>query len=322
MKNFFIILIVYSFSSQAWSADDWYMKSSGQFLLKNYSSSLQLDNLTGFGIFLSGDYLERGGFSVGYSFNQTNYKSGLSSGLQENNENILFLSGRANLHPDQLPGKLTLRLDGYVGNSAMRFRVSTSSPGPMGGGSSLRSITVDDDFSVLSPMISFLNYTKTFYLDLGYAYSSYSSEDSSTDDIDVIQWTPTLGFGFNRAYDWLQLRGYFIELSSSNRIGDKDSTSALEVKWTHWFSADAPLSLHSLRFAALAGERMYAVDSDACSLCNVPDLQRGLVSVGAEWKLSEQTNAQLLAGYESYKSVLLNDDYSSAYLFGYLSRNW
>jgi hypothetical protein len=199
------IICFWFVTSQAWSAEDWYMKSSGQMLLKNYSGSSQLDNLFGFGVFLNADYLERGGFSVGYNFNQTNYKSGLASGLQENNEKILFLSGRANFYPDPLPGKLTLRLDGYVGNDEMSFRAATPTPVPMGGGSSQKTITLSDEFVVVYPMVSFLNYDKTFYADFGYAYSSYRSEDIGTDDIDINQWTPTLGFGFNRAYDWLQL---------------------------------------------------------------------------------------------------------------------
>jgi len=318
-----IIFICFWFVvNQAWSAEDWYMKSSGQLLVKNYSSSSQLENLFGFGVFLNGDYLERGGFSIGYNFNQTNYKSGLISGLKENNENILFLSGRANFNPDQIPGRLTLRLDGYVGDDATSFLVTVPTPGPMGGGSSQKTITVDDEFAVVSPMVSFLNYAKTFYADLGYAYSSYRSDDSGTDDINVSQWTPTLGFGFNQAYDWLQLRGYFIDLSTSNRVDTKETTSALEVKWTHWFSADAPLNLHNIRLTVITGERLYAVDSDACSLCNVPDLQTGLVSIGAEWKLNEQTNVLLQGGYESYEDMLLDEQYSSTYLYGYLSRNW
>lgn len=83
MKISSIILIIcfWFMVGQAWSAEDWYWKGSGQFLLKSYSGSTQFENLSGFGVFLSGDYLERGGFSVGYNFNHTNYKSGLSSGL-------------------------------------------------------------------------------------------------------------------------------------------------------------------------------------------------------------------------------------------------
>ena len=324
MKISPIILIIcfWLMAGQSWSAEDWYWKGSGQLLLKNYSGSTQLENLSGFGVFLTGDYLERGGFSIGYNFNQTNYKSGLSSGLQENNENIIFLSGRANFHPDQLPGRLTLRLDGYAGNDEMSIRITTPIPGPMGGGSSQRTITMKDKFVVVNPIVSFLNYAKTFYADLGYAYSSYRFDDNTTDDIDIVQWTPTLGFGFNRAYDWLQLRAYLIDLSASNQAGDKDTTSALEAKWTHWFPSSAPLNLHSARLTILAGERIYAVDSDACSLCNVPDLQTGAISIGAEWKPSEQTSVLLQGGYETYEDLLLNDRYSSTYLYVYLSRNW
>lgn len=321
-SSIIIMLCLLFISSQAWSDENWYMKSSGQLLFKSYSGSAQLENLTGFGVFLTGDYLERGGFTVAYNLNHTSYKSGLSNAPFEVDENILFLSGRANFQPDQMPGRLTLRLDGYVGTDAIRYRVSTPAPGPMGGGSSQRTITVDDKIVVINPMVSFLNYAKTFYADLGYAYSKYHSDDSNTDDIDISQWTPTLGFGFNRAYDWLQLRAYFIDLSTSNRVGDTKATSALEAKWTHWFSANAPLNLHSARLAVLTGERMYAVDSDACSLCNVSDLQTGLVSIGAEWKLNEQTNLLLQGAYESYENEFLNDRYSSTYLYAYLSRNW
>ena len=309
-------------AGQAWSVEEWYWKGSGQLLLKNYSGSTQLENLSGFGIFLTGDYLEQGGFTAAYNLNHTSYKSGLSNAPFEIDENILFLSGRANFHPDQLPGRLTLRIDGYVGNDAMRFRISTPAPDPMGGGSSQQTVTVDDKFVAVNPMVSFLNYAKTFYADLGYAFSNYRSDDSGADDIDIIQWTPTLGFGFNRAYDWLQLRAYLISLSDSNRVGGKDATSAVEAKWTHWFPANAPLNLHSTRLTVLAGERIYAVDSDACSLCNVPDLQTGVVSIGAEWKLSEQASVLLQGGYETYENLLLNDRYSSTYIYVYMSRNW
>jgi hypothetical protein len=191
----------------------------------------------------------------------------------------------------------------------------------MGGGST-RTITVTDEFWALNPTVSFLNYAKTFYLDLGYAQSNYQSDDNSVDDIDVRQWAPTLGIGFNRAYDWVQMRAYFISLSNSNRVAGKDGTSALEVKYTHWYTADAPLNLHSLRFTVLSGERIYAVDSDACSLCNVTGLQTGVLSIGAEWKINEQSSVRLQGALETYENVLISDKYSSNNIFVYGSRNW
>lgn len=317
------IMLIVSFwlmTGQAWSAENWYWKTSGQLLLKEYRGSAELENLSGVGVFLSGDYLERGNITAGYYFNHSNYKTAGSDVPRDIDESVLFLSGRTNHHPDLLPGRLTLRLDAYYGNDEMRF-LTTTTGSPMGGGSSKKTVSLSDKIVVVNPTVSFLNYQKSFYADLGFAYSSYRSDVSGTDDIDIAQWTPTVGFGFNRAYDWLQLRGYFIDLSSSNRVADKDSTSALEAKWTHWFSADAPLSLHSVRLTMLAGERLYAVDSDANALANVSDLQTGAISLGAEWKLSEQTNLLLQGGSETYKSILLNDRYSSVYVYVYVSRN-
>lgn len=302
-------------------ASDWYWKGSGQLLLKSYNGSMQLDNLTGIGATLSGDYLERGGVSVGLQFNQTDYKPAASNGLNQIDESILYLSGRMNFHPDSLPGRLSVRLDSYLGNDALQIQTTTSGGG-MGGGSSNNTETIDDKFSVINPIISFLNYSKTYYVDLGYAFSHYRSDDDATDDIEISQWTPTLGFGFNQAYDWLQLRGYLIQLSNSNRVQDKDATSALELKWIHWYSAEAPLNLHSTRLSLLAGERIYAVDSDACSLCNVPDLQTGAMSVSAEWKLSEQTSVLLHGAYEAYKNLLINDRYNSNILFLSITQQW
>jgi len=321
-----LIILIFSFwlmATQAWSEEDWYLKGSGQLLFKSYAGSTKLENLSGFGVFLSGDYLEQSGLTVGYNSSQTNYKSVLSSGLQETDETILYLSGRSNFHLDQLPGRLTLRLDAYVGNDKLRFR--STAPGlSMGGGVSQQVVTetVKDKFVVVYPTISFLNYAKSFYADLGYAHSSYHSDDNDSDDLDIDQWSPTLGWGFNRSYDWLQLRAYLISLSASNRVAGKDSTSALEAKWIHWFSAGAPLSLHSTRLTVVVGERLYAVDSDTYSLFNIADLQTGAISIGAEWKLSEQASMFFQGGYEAYEDLLLNDRYSSTYIYVYMSQNW
>lgn len=317
------IMLIVSFwltAGQAWSAENWYWKTSAQLLLKNYNGSAELENLSGVGVFISGDYLERGNITAGYNFNHSNYKTAGSDVPRDIDESVLFLSGRTNYHPDILPGRLTLRLDAYYGNDEMRF-LTTTSGSPMGGGSSTKTISLSDKIVAVNPTVAFLNYPKSFYADLGFAYSSYRSDVSGTDDIDIAQWTPTIGFGFNRAYDWLQLRAYLISLSSSNRVADKDSTSALEAKWTHWFSADAPLHLHSARLAVLAGERIFAVDSDAYSLASVADLQTAMISAGAEWKLSEQTNLLLQGGYEAYKNLLLDDRYRSIYLYVHVSRS-
>ncbi|MDQ6990688.1 MAG: hypothetical protein Q9M11_03050, partial [Mariprofundaceae bacterium] len=58
------------------------------------------------------------------------------------------------------------------------------------------------------PQLSFLNYRKSFYADLGYAYSSYPK------GLSVSQLTPTVGLGFNQAADWLQMRVYWVKPST------------------------------------------------------------------------------------------------------------
>lgn len=324
MKRLSVLLLVVSccLVTTAWSADDWYRQGSGQLLLKGYSGSVQLDAYSGVAGFVSADYLERGGWAFAYHLNQTRYKSGLSGAPEEIDGQMLYLGGRLNHHPGQLPGQISYRLDAYAGRDALRYDIVTGSSGMGGGGSSRNSYTVHDDIWALNPSASFLNYAKTFYVDLGYAYTSYHSSDNATDDIHISQWTPTLGLGFNRAADWLQLRAYLVSLSSSNRVVDTDGTSALEAKWTHWFGPEAPLALNNVRLILLAGERIYALDSDARALSNVADLQTGLLALAGEWRLSEQARFYLQAGHENYKNRELNDAYNSNYIYAQISRNW
>lgn len=306
----------------AWSADDWYWKASGQLLLKGYQGSEQLAAFSGFAGFIAADYLERGGLKFGYHVARTAYRSGLGAAPQDVNGQIFYGSGHLNYFPDQLPGQLSVRLDAYLGRDDWQYETVTATPGPMGGGSQRKTFTENDDYQALNPIVSFLNFSKTFYADLGYAVSSYHFSDSSVDNIHITQWAPTLGFGFNRNFDWLQLRAFLIELSSSNRIADTDSTSALELKWLHWFGPDAPLAMHGVHLSLLSGQRAYAVDSDACALCNTADLQTGLITVGAEWQLEQQFTVLLQAGQESYENTLLNDDYQSTYLYMSISHTW
>jgi hypothetical protein len=325
MKHIVLLLLLMMPLSLAVASpsDDWYRQGSGQLLLKSYSNSEQLDSFTGIAAFISADYLERGGLAFGYHINQTQYQSGPGATPDNVDEQVLYLSGHMNQHSDALPGQLRWRLDAYVGRDSWRYDIVSGSSGMGGGGgSSHNRYTENDDVWVLNPIVSFLNYDKTLYADLGYAYSSYHSSDNAIDDIQIRQWTPTLGVGFNRAMDWLQLRAYLISLSGSNRVTATDGSSAVEAKWTHWFGPDAPLTLDNVRLTLLAGERIYAVDGDARALNTLSDMQTGLLALSGEWRLGEQGRLLLQAGYESNKNRELNDSYQSVYLYGSLSRNW
>lgn len=306
---------------QARAAEDWFWQGSGQLLLKGYGGSTELDVLFGAGGFVAADYLEQGGVKFGYQVNRTVYQTGAGRLRDHVDQQLLYASGSLHRFPDYLPGRISYRLDAYVGHDERYFETITSTSG-MGGGSSRLRYTEQDNYWALNPIIAFLNYRKTFYADLGYAFSQYHSTESGEDDIEVSQWTPTLGLGFNRGYDWLQLRGYYIDLSRSNRLADLRDTAALQLGWTHWFGSDAPLGLHSLQLTGLAGERIYAVDSDAGALANVPDRQTGLLTLGAQWQSGEKNTVMLQAGYESYHSGLLDDRYQSIYVYASIARRW
>lgn len=308
-------------SGERASAGDWYWTGSGEVLLRDYSDAPRLDSLVGFGVQLDGDYLERGGFVLGYNYNQRSYKPASVEAVDRVDENIAFAGGHLSFFPDALPGSLTLRLDGYLGRDSIRVRTPPSGGG-MGGGQPAGSYTIDDDITVLAPNLSFLNFAKTLYLDLGYAFSSYRASDATVQDIDVRQWTPTIGLGFNEARDWLQLRGYLIDLSNSNRVAGQDATSAIEAKWTHWYGADAWLGLHSTQLTLLGGERLLAVDGDAHAIYSVADLQTGSVALALEWELGEQSALFLQGAWEQYRNLTLDDDYASPYFYLYLSRKW
>jgi hypothetical protein len=333
-----ILFVTLLLSGLAWSDSDWYPKAGLEVLQKSYSGSDYYDYLSGVGAHVSADYLEKTSFIVGYNYNKRQYKSGLTRAPSDMSENIVFLGASGNYFLDNLPGKLTLRFDAYMGQDKYNGFTKTV-PGPMGGGT--QNVSIKDEFTVFNPTVGFLNYTKTLYLDLGFAYSTYKSNDSannninithpkkniivggsSTDDITVTQWTPTIGFGFNRAVDWLQFRSYLISFSSSNRVDFKSSTVALETKWIHWFSSNPFLGMESASLILLAGERIYAVDSDSYSLYNFADMQKSSLAMNAKWKFANQLDFILQAGYENNEDIVENNNYSSSYLYGQLSKNW
>lgn len=333
-----IVLMALLFSGLVWSDGDWYSNGGVEVLQKSYGGSDYYDDLAGFGVYVAADYLEKTSFIVGYNYNKRQYKSGLTGAPSDMSENIVFMGASSNVFMGSLPGRLTLRIDAYVGQDKYNgFTIAV--PGPMGGGT--QNVSIKDNFTVFNPTVSFLNFAKTFYLDLGFAYSIYKSNDSAnnninithpkkniivggstTDDITVTQWTPTIGFGFNRAVDWLQFRSYLISFSSSNRVDFKDSTVALETKWIHWFSSDPLFGLDSISLILLTGERIYAVDSDSYSLYSFADMQKSSLALSAKWELDNQISLILQAGYENNEDIVENDNYSSSYLYSQLSKKW
>ena len=277
----------------------WFKRTDVQGLLGSYADSTERDALQNFGVFLRADYLERGGFTVGVNRTVLNGQGG----IDDISQSALFLSGRLNLTPDWASGQITLRLDAH----------SISNDDATGD---------TDDITVLAPQVSYLNFARTFYADIGFSRSSYGDSLTSPQKLDVDQVTPTLGFGFNEQHDWLQIRGYFISPSAPQRAQNEDDTAALEIKWTHWPRTPSMLNVDNFRVAVQTGERVYTVDHDAGTIFNLVDLQTGGVSIGAEWAPSERNRILLIAGVEQYEDRSANEEYEHGFLYLNFTHEW
>ena len=203
---------------------------------QDYQGAHRHRYLLGVGALAAGEYLDRGGFKLGYNYRHKNFIASADQDPQDLDANFLHLSGHGHFYPSLLHGRLTLRMDIYLGRDEYHYLVSVPDP--------VLQPASRDNVLVLNPHVAFLNAAKTRYFDLGYAYSRYRSTVGVMDNLYLHQWTPALGVGFNRDHDWLQLRGIYIHLSPSQRVAEKDSTTALEVAWRRKFGSAKPVSVH------------------------------------------------------------------------------
>lgn len=285
------------------AADDWTLRLTPQGLYSSFSGSATRDYLWSYGAALDMQYLERGGVSLGAEHTDLHAKAGGRSISQ----NSAFVSGYVHLTPDSLPGRLTLRMDVLGANN--------------------NDVTNEtDQVRVWAPQVSFMNRSKSLYLDVGYAESRYG--DSTTPgrgSLRVRQWTPTVGIGFNGGADWLQLRLYDVRNDNALRSASKSKTTAVEGKWIHYFKPRGWIP-EQLQLGVLGGERIYAVDPDTRALYNLSDLHKGGVTLGAHWKLGTNTRLMLSTGYNRFEAVAAPGaaatTYTGAYVYSGLSFQW
>lgn len=268
----------------AQASGDWKIQADAQGMYAQYSGSSTRKNISSEGVLLRADYLDSGGFTLGTTATQLQFKATTLT------QQGVYASANKHLYLDALPGVLTLRMDGhYISNNDVT-------------GSSNR-------VKVYAPQVSFLNYRKSFYADLGYAYSSYPK------GLSVSQLTPTLGLGFNQAADWLQMRVYWVKPSNAAQAQNISSTTALESKWTHWFAPSNAWIPQKMDVGALFGQRIYAVDGDAAAVYNIADVQQGSISLASQWRISESAHLMLAAGNERYRNKFISETYDSRYIY-------
>ncbi len=271
--------------------DNWKIKADILGGYGNYSDSIFRDYTWSTGLFLAADYQDSIGFSFGYERAEVHF----NFGIEHLSQDTYFMSARKYLDLDDF-ARITFRMDGYLINN------NDPSRGTDNGG-------------IIAPQISYLNADKSLYLDLGYAHSTYS------EGLKIDQLTPTLGVGFNHNSDWLQLRGYFIFSSDELRTQGQKATYAVEVKYTHHFSPNI-IRMSRLQITGLAGQRIFAVDSDTGTVYNLADTQEGTIGLTTAWDLSHDWELQLIGGVEFYENKFISNEYTNRYVLLNINKSW
>ena len=288
-----IIMVIAGGLFNAEAEENWNISTDIQATYSNYIGSEERDALGSAGVLVHADYLDLAGFMLGYNRNELEYKT-RHDDIQQNE---FFISGRYNFYPDVLSGRITARLDLHLLNNDDRTGNT-------------------DDVSVVAPRIAYLTYNKRFYLDLGYARSTYQN------DLDVDQWTPTAGVAFGGDRHYLQARGYFISPSNSLRAQGENNTTAVELKWHHWLDKENFLGINNVWVTWLIGKRIYAVDSDNVLVYNLADVETGALSAAAQWDFGDQIKVTVAGGLEQYENKIINDDYGNLFIYAGFSKEW
>ncbi len=273
-------------SQQAY-ADDWSGYADVSVIAGGYSGTTTRTAINAYGASLNLNYLEWGGMKVaGSQLTITDRGNAIK-------QEAVFASIYANHFCDTLSGVFKFRLDVHQASLSDDF-------------------TYQDKVVAYAPQISFLNYQKSFYADLGYAVSTYDL------GFEVKQYTPTLGFGFNQGADWMQVRGYWVD-ATHQRTTNVQSTQAVELKLTHWTE---PGSMFSQYFVnALAGERIFAVDGDAAAIYSLVDKQQGGGAIGVAWQ-SQYVDGMVMLSVDQYLNQATNATYINSLVYISMSKSW
>ncbi len=297
LSQFTLLIILLLLSQSGIASDDtWYFKAKAYAQQTNYQDSTIRESLDSAGLVFSIDYLDKSELKLGIF--QQDIKFLPTSSITDVEETGVLLAYQHHFFSDA--GRFTLRLDAYHIENESNFI---------------------DMIDIANPIIAYINNTKTFYADLGYSVSLYRADNPIVEDLDITQITPTLGFGLNDNFDWLQLRGYFISPSLSSRLPDDEDKSAVEIKWIHWFNTNI-LSIDKIVINLLGGERLFAVDSDTNTVYNLADIQTKSAALSIDWKLGKSTHLVVSGGSTDYESLLSDEIYSSKYVYLNISTQW
>ena len=285
---FYIIVIHCSILN---ATENWDFKSALQSSFSNYSDSIIRDNRYSVGFSIIGDYLNRTGFSLIYGQSKINYNNDITAIKQ----NEGYLSIRHLFRSDTLHGTLHLSLAGHI--------IRNNDP-----------VDAFDHLNTISPSFTYVDYGKNYALGLSYAQSNYP------EDFTVRQWSPSIGFAFYQQQNWLTLKGYFITSSDKLKSQGEKTTQAIDISISHYFQAKRILPINKIQLSVLLGERIFAVEGAA--VYNLADLQKESFSVSSEFRLVNNLLLTLAGGLDKFENKVIDDDYSSLYLYANISSSF
>ena len=266
------------------TAAPWDVSLSPSYTSVAYQGSQQRERFSETSLRLNAEHESDGGLLLGLASASTNLTGRSEPRLQT----AAMVSGHYNLRPGTGANLLTLRADGHaIKNNDLNDTTGNVNAFALQG--------------------AWWNAERTLYLDLGAASSRYQNA------LEVTQYTPTIGMYFNQGADWLQLRGYLIGNIPPSLTGGKTSVGSAELKWTHSFRAHGSLLPSSISVGLMGGERIYAVDMDAQSVANLPDVQKGGITLGANWNLTKRSGLFVFLGSSRYRNEVLGNDYQAVF---------
>lgn len=274
-------------------ADSWTFTATPSATAGRYEQSALRHRYAERGLMLSGEYLDQGGLTLGYS-QSTVAMNDASPSIEQRNR---VLSAHKFLWFDALPGKVGLRLD--------RHRLDNNDTS-----------ATTNHVDVLAGQLSWLSSDGLLYVDLGHARSRYPNQ------LSLRQYTPTLGVGLNGGSDWIQWRSYLIFSNNAARSAQLTHTRAPDWKWTHFLAGTNPWLPDTFTLGWRAGKTFYAVDMDALSVANLADLATHSTSLGLSWRIDTHAKAYLQLSKNRFRQVDLNNDYRIDSGYAGLSLNW
>ena len=288
-----ILLVTNAFADKRW-----YVSATLNGMAGKYSESDYRNDLFSGSAWLNVDYIDVYSVAVAYNNLNVNYTD-VGMGSYDINQESVAARFQYNFYNDALGGKITTQL--------VAHSVTNDSP-----------LMLSDDVVIVAPKIIYTNYSKTFVIDFEYVYSDYSNNN----EFIMEQFSPAIGFGFNKNSDWVQIKAFLIQSSERKFSQDEESLTSIKINWQHEFYSPTLFGINDFFIDVLSGERVFAVDNETFSVLNLEGVQQGSVLFGLGWRVGEDFDVAAVVGTEKYKNKLIDDTYNREHLYISLTKHW